>query len=54
MVRTVTASRLVNLYTSFCKEEEFQPLGRSTLFNILKVGVVGDGGGGDFVIRETS
>ena len=52
VVRTVTASRLVDLYTSFCKEEEFQPLGRSTLFTILKVGVMnektwlGGGGGG--------
>lgn len=37
VVRTVTASRLVKLYTSFCKESDFEPLGRSTLFNILNV-----------------
>ena len=37
VVRTVTASRLVDLYVTFCKEEEFAPLGRSSLFNILKV-----------------
>ncbi|XP_074619602.1 uncharacterized protein LOC141878528 [Acropora palmata] len=37
VVRTVTASRLVNLYLSFCKEEEFVPLGKSTLFTVLKL-----------------
>ena len=37
VVRTVIASRLVQLYTSYCSEIEFEPLGRSTLFNILKV-----------------
>ena len=37
VVRTVIASRLVQLYTSYCFEIEFEPLGRSTLFNILKV-----------------
>lgn len=37
VVRTVIASRLVQLYTSYCSETGFQPLGRSTLFNILKV-----------------
>ena len=37
VVRTVTASRLLDLYVTFCKEEEFAPLGRSSLFNILKV-----------------
>ena len=37
VVRTVIASRLVQLYTSYCSEIEFGPLGRSTLFNILKV-----------------
>ena len=31
VVRTVMASRLVDLYLSFCKEEEVVPLGRSTL-----------------------
>lgn len=38
VVRTVIASRLVQLYTSYCSATGFQPLGRSsTLFNILKV-----------------
>ena len=37
VVRTVIASRLVQLYTSYCSETGFQPLGRSTLFNILRV-----------------
>lgn len=31
VVRTVTASRLVNLYLSFCKKEEFVPLGKFSL-----------------------
>lgn len=38
VVRTVTTSRLVNLYFSFCRENNFEPLGRSSLFGILKVG----------------
>lgn len=37
VVRTVTASRLVDLYLSLCKEEKFVALGRSTLFSILQV-----------------
>ena len=37
MVRTVISSRLVNLYQSYCREVDFYPLGRSTLFSILKV-----------------
>ena len=37
VVRTVIASRLVQLYTLYCSETGFQPLGRLTLFNILKV-----------------
>ena len=37
VVRNVMAPRLVQLYTSYCSETGFQPLGRSTLFNILKV-----------------
>lgn len=37
VVRTVIASRLVQLYQKYCKEMDFTPLGRSTLFNILKV-----------------
>ena len=36
-VRTVVASRLIQLYQSYCTESGFAPLGRSTLFNILKV-----------------
>ena len=36
-VRIVIASRLVQLYTSYCSVTGFQPLDRSTLFNILKV-----------------
>ncbi|KAK3729188.1 hypothetical protein QZH41_008862 [Actinostola sp. cb2023] len=39
VVRTVIASRLVQLYLSYCAEFGFQPIGRSTLFHILKVGV---------------
>ena len=37
MVRTVISSRLVNLHQSYCREVDFYPLGRSTLFSILKV-----------------
>ena len=37
VVRTVITSRLVQLYLSYSKESGFQPIGRSTLFNILKV-----------------
>ncbi len=37
VVRTVTSSRLVNLYLSFCQERQLEPLGRSTLFSILQV-----------------
>ena len=37
VVRTVIASRLIQLYQSYCVETSFKPLGRSTLFNILKV-----------------
>ncbi len=33
VVRTVTSSILVNLYLSFCQECQFEPLGRSTLFD---------------------
>lgn len=39
VIRTVTSTRLVNLYTKSCCENGFQPLGRSTLFSILKVRV---------------
>ncbi|KAK3736988.1 hypothetical protein QZH41_015633, partial [Actinostola sp. cb2023] len=37
VVRTVIASRLIHLYQSYSAESGFSPLGRSTLFNILKV-----------------
>ena len=37
VVRTVIASRLIQLYQSYCVETSFKPLERSTLFNILKV-----------------
>lgn len=37
VVRTVVASRLIRLYQEHCRESGFEPIGRSTLFNILKV-----------------
>ena len=37
VVRTVISSRLIQLYQTYCLETCFKPLGRSTLFNILKV-----------------
>ena len=37
VVRTAISSRLVQLYQTYCKDTSFKPLGRSTLFNILKV-----------------
>ena len=37
VVRTVIASRLIQLYQSYCAESGFTPMGRSTLFSILKV-----------------
>ena len=37
LVRTVISSRMVKLYNSYCHEVSFDPLGRSTLFSILKV-----------------
>ena len=37
VVRTVISSRLVQLYLSYCAESSFEPLGRSTLFSIIKV-----------------
>lgn len=37
VVRTVVPSRLTNLYQSYCAESGFEPMGRSTLLNILKV-----------------
>ena len=37
LVRAVISSRMVKLYQLYCSEVGFQPLGRSTLFSILKV-----------------
>lgn len=37
VVRTVVASRLIQLYQSYCKEYKFAHLGQSTLFNIVKI-----------------
>ena len=36
VVRTAISSRLIHLYHTYCMETNFKPLGRSTLFNILK------------------
>ena len=40
MVRTVISSHLVRMYLNFCVESNFEPLGRSTLFNIIKVRII--------------
>lgn len=37
VVRTLAASRLIRLYQEHCRESGFEPIGRSTLFNILEV-----------------
>ena len=37
VIRTVISSRLVCLYQTYCREVDFVPLGRSTLFSILQV-----------------
>ncbi|KAL9970438.1 hypothetical protein ACROYT_G022814 [Oculina patagonica] len=37
VVRTVARSTMIAQYFSHCRDEEFEPLGRSTLFQILKV-----------------
>ncbi|KAL9969858.1 hypothetical protein ACROYT_G022126 [Oculina patagonica] len=37
IIRTVTRSTMVKQYQSFCEEENFNPLRRSTLFKILDV-----------------
>ena len=37
VIRTVTSSRLVDLYVKTCKESDFEHLERSTLFSILKL-----------------
>ena len=36
-VQTVARSTMINQYFEFCKEEQFEPLSRSTLFKILEV-----------------
>ena len=40
MVRTVISSHLVGMYLNFCVESNFEPLGRSTLFNKIKVRII--------------
>ena len=40
MVRTVISSHLVRMYLNFCVESNFEPLGRSTLFSIIKVRII--------------
>ena len=37
VIRKVTRSTMVKQYLQFCEEEQFEPLGRSTLFLILEV-----------------
>ena len=37
VVRTVGRSTMIQQYHQRCREEAFQPLGRSTLYSILKV-----------------
>ena len=37
VVRTLARSTMINQYFEFCKEEQFEPLSRSTLFKILDV-----------------
>ena len=37
LVRTVINSRMINVYQAYCHEVDFTPLGKSTLFSILKV-----------------
>ncbi len=37
IIRTVTKCTMVAQYLQFCKEEEFEPLSRTTLFRILEV-----------------
>ena len=38
IVRTVTRSTMISQYMVYCKEENVNPLGRSTLYRILEVG----------------
>ncbi|KAK6194929.1 hypothetical protein SNE40_000459 [Patella caerulea] len=37
VVRTVISSRIIDLYTQYCAETNFQPLKRTTLYNIISV-----------------
>ncbi|VDI00415.1 Hypothetical predicted protein [Mytilus galloprovincialis] len=36
VVRTVIGSRIISSYKAYCSESNFEPLGRSSLYNILK------------------
>lgn len=36
VVRTLCHSHLVDMYVAYCKETDFQPLGRTSLFHILR------------------
>ncbi|XP_062590554.1 uncharacterized protein LOC134252133 [Saccostrea cucullata] len=36
VIRTVCHAQIVQMYLAFCKENEFKPLGKSSLFKILK------------------
>ena len=40
VVRTVISSHLVRMYLNVCVESNFEPLRRSTLFNIIKVCII--------------
>jgi hypothetical protein len=37
VVRTVTRATMINQYVEYCKEQEYEPLSRSTMFKILEV-----------------
>ena len=37
VVRTVTRATMINQYVEYCKEQEYEPLGRTTMFKILEV-----------------
>ena len=36
VVRTVCNSKIVEMYITYCEEVDFEPLGRTSLFKILK------------------
>lgn len=52
VVRTVIASRLVQLYTSYCSETGFELLGRSMLCNTLQVSSLEDRKSNDAYLRQ--